>query len=1190
MNPISNHLVTASENLSPLEILHAPTDVLLGVTPQAVTALKSLDIHTVFDLASSRIFANASLLLDAGTDPRSMMARFGIAPADTIDVLPPGVSIDQLRFHSIEILEGIGNANAPGLSAALNVTTVRDLALWPPYLTAKEIQRTVFFPDSLPEADKDAPADLLPKSGEFPTERVFYSTLVFDGFDGEPEQLMALENAEPIDLAPVAGNQFGFKRTGIGALLTMSQSWYAQAVALGQLLHSVALAPAESTRIAMLDWSRRTVGKQSEDVTETEHLTNITEHSRALAEVTNAVAKEAQSGFSTTNVTSTSTQEGSGLGIGIGPVTIGDTSADASSNSQAMSFSSSSGQRELAASMTQNVVDKTQQYANAARNRRATVVKEVSQSEHETISTRVITNYNHMHALSIQYYEVVQIYRVAVQLVRVEKCLFIPMQLVDFTKPELVRFFREILLKAPIDENARTLLSTDYDTVDVKTLGPGMLSLKNSTLIPTTTKAKGKVVSLPNEAKVTSFYLMSGGSSISVTLLRRDGSTADLDQTDKQNVKVRDTVLIHEIESISMTNLEKAELNFLTAITFMYKGVPFGIDVQIKLPVGAAPQKILTFTGGGIRSQLVTHLQANRLYYSQLIFKSLDPATLILLLSGYSYRGKPVATIVDPQPVTTAGNYLVFRMHITPANNGDDVEEAAWAQWLEEHGVSFEHVKEDLVPLPSGGVFAEAVLGRYNSAEKLDITRFWNWQDSPIPIQAPEIAPIQMASRGESEDLKAGGFSQPLVNIVSPTSLPEPTGLGATIQAIANGNMFRDMSGLAATIGMAQAGQQTASDAATAASVQAGFNLATAAKKQVEMFKAALAFAGAMMGGGSADTSPSTISNEGAKINHGRNLDSRGVPTSGQPGGGHTGISTPSPLGGNNQAGGTPIPGEHSSQNDIVNGGSHEASAFNRSLWGQRGESQGTSLQNLMQPIAAGDEIPLTGDTKNDFYVFIYGLSAKGTSRVINTPLGINPGGRFNNAVDISAKNMLSFPQEENPELIRHTRFRWRQTASQTGFQKIGNDWKQVYHSIGSFSDDPDPQLQKEQDNRGWLYMFDSPGWPSLIGPSVRKLDLGGGIKSDLQATEVVSKMIFITWVEGLNKSGAWERVSTEYFDWCSIQWLKRANPTSDWQTTPNSKVVFGINTRKRPARLMKVVKAAPLLPRSSFSTWTTTS
>jgi hypothetical protein len=36
----------------------------------------------------------------------------------------------------------------------------------------------------------------------------------------------------------------------------------------------------------------------------------------------------------------------------------------------------------------QNINDRTHQYAHDSRNRRASVVKEVSQSEHENVSTR----------------------------------------------------------------------------------------------------------------------------------------------------------------------------------------------------------------------------------------------------------------------------------------------------------------------------------------------------------------------------------------------------------------------------------------------------------------------------------------------------------------------------------------------------------------------------------------------------------------------------------------------------------------------------------------------------------------------------------------------------------------------------------------------------------------------------------
>lgn len=953
MKPIADYLVTDRSQLTPMEALRASPDALLGVSADAADALKDLTIPTVFDLAASRIFANAALLYEAATDPRSMLARFGMAPADVLDALPPGVALDQLRNQPISILEGIGAASAAKLSKALSVSTVRDLALWPPYLAARAIVATVFYPDQVPGGDADAPADLLPKSGEFPTERVFYSTLVLDGFDGDPGQLTPLNG--PVAVNPVVDDAFGFTKPGIGALLTMAQSWYAQGVALGQLLHSVALAPGESTRIAMIDWSRRSIGKQDEAVSETESLSNVTEHSRALSEVTSAVAQEAQSGFSETEAQAFSQQSGSAAGIGLGPLTIGESGGSAQSISHAKSFSSSSGRRDLSAAMTQNVVDRTQQHANAARNRRATVVKEISQTEREQVSSRVVTNYNHMHALSVQYYEVVQIYRVSVALTRIEKCLFIPMALIDFRNPALVRQFKDVLRGAAIDPDAAALLGTDLDTVVVKNPAGSVLVLNNPFGARGEVRDGGKTLALSDEARLTGFNVIRSRGGINdlvklsdITVQLRDGTKAELQEgaplsSTHDTYKVIDRPALREISTISMTNPTSRSDNEYS-LTFMLnnKGQSLWFTGTLLITPGV-PVTALTFSGGGVWQNLVDHLTANRLHYSQAVFRSLDPATVTLLLANYSYKGKPVTVQIDPQPLTTAGNYLVFKTHVNP--NEEDDEGMAWQQWLDDHGVSFKEVKEDLVPLPSGGVFAEAVLGRYNSAEKLDITRFWNWQDSPIPIVAPEIAPLQLGSRATEEDLKAQPFSPSMLNIVNPTSLPDPVGMAGVLQAIQNGNMFRDMSGLAATIGLAQAGIQTTSDAATAASVQAGSNMATAAKKEVEMFKAALAFAGAMMGKGTPDTSPSTISNEGAKINQGRSMDQRGVaPTGGGNGGSTVAIPTRGISGGGNSSGGN----GGGAQAPTTNGGSNEGIAFQRALWGSQGESQGSAQRAML--------------------------------------------------------------------------------------------------------------------------------------------------------------------------------------------------------------------------------------------------
>ena len=166
-------------------------------------------------------------------------------------------------------------------------------------------------------------------------------------------------------------------------------------------------------------------------------------------------------------------------------------------------------------------------------------------------------------------------------------------------------------------------------------------------------------------------------------------------------------------------------------------------------------------------------------------------------------------------PVRIVGNALAFKI------NTDPINDAEWRAFMEERGIVIGQSKVDLVPLSSGGIFAEAVLGRFNCAERLDLTRFFNWQDSPIPIQPTEIAAVQTGTRATAEDLKPGQLSAPLVSITPPAALPDPTGLAGTLAAIQNANLFRDMSGLAQTVQLATETGKLSAAGATAAGSQA---------------------------------------------------------------------------------------------------------------------------------------------------------------------------------------------------------------------------------------------------------------------------------------------------------------------------------------------------------------------------------
>ena len=81
----SNLLKTEFLQLSPAEVLTKPPSVLIGASEETEKLLKKLDINTVFDLATSRLFSNASLLTESSKNNKSILRRFGHVPSDMID-------------------------------------------------------------------------------------------------------------------------------------------------------------------------------------------------------------------------------------------------------------------------------------------------------------------------------------------------------------------------------------------------------------------------------------------------------------------------------------------------------------------------------------------------------------------------------------------------------------------------------------------------------------------------------------------------------------------------------------------------------------------------------------------------------------------------------------------------------------------------------------------------------------------------------------------------------------------------------------------------------------------------------------------------------------------------------------------------------------------------------------------------
>ena len=240
-------LKQAEAHLDALAALRAPTSVLLGVNQDVRDALASLGLETVFDRATSPLFA---LVYEIG---ESLQGR-GPAALARFDSIPGGVAVaggpsrlEDFANADIAAIRSLTPEQATELKTALQVDTVGDLGRWIPYRSARRVLEAA---GGAGEGVTDDAAELVPKFGEFPTERRYYSAIVMDHV--EVQNPVDLTTAGPVDISPTLEADFGFSAPAVGARLTF-RSRGSRTVSRRQPSASVALAPCESTRIAVVD-------------------------------------------------------------------------------------------------------------------------------------------------------------------------------------------------------------------------------------------------------------------------------------------------------------------------------------------------------------------------------------------------------------------------------------------------------------------------------------------------------------------------------------------------------------------------------------------------------------------------------------------------------------------------------------------------------------------------------------------------------------------------------------------------------------------------------------------------------------------------------------------------------------------------------------------------------------------------
>jgi hypothetical protein len=180
---------------------------------------------------------------------------------------------------------------------------------------------------------------------------------------------------------------------------------------------------------------------------------------------------------------------------------------------------------------------------------------------------------------------------------------------------------------------------------------------------------------------------------------------------------------------------------------------------------------------------LVNHLNANQYYYNSYAWLLMDPRERRQRLSAYV--GNLLAGMSDT-PLAMSGNHLAFRY------TGKNLPAAAREALPD--SIAKLKPRENIVTLPTRGIFAEAHMGHCNAAEKRDITRLWNFDELPVSL-LPNIETLTAGPRGAYQGLTPDAMGASPLGIQGTPQLPAPgEAIAKALELLAKPDIFRDQS------------------------------------------------------------------------------------------------------------------------------------------------------------------------------------------------------------------------------------------------------------------------------------------------------------------------------------------------------------------------------------------------------------
>lgn len=242
-----------------------------------------------------------------------------------------------------------------------------------------------------------------------------------------------------------------------GHILEWRVQWRSNGYSLGNVAHTLTLAPRQARRIAMLNWRRKEEAARREITESRDVIEQSTSRTRDYSDAVQSSLSEWSKGGSKSKTTGAA----GGVGFAMGPVVIGGGVAHGRSSSSSWQ----QGGRNVAASEQQSLRDAIRQHGESLRRLESTVVTEVTQEEEIEGISEVIRNANYCHSLTVIYHEILRHLRVDTVLSGVRECLFVPFSISDFDGPRALKW-RDLIRRGILKRSLRWALSYIDDVID----------------------------------------------------------------------------------------------------------------------------------------------------------------------------------------------------------------------------------------------------------------------------------------------------------------------------------------------------------------------------------------------------------------------------------------------------------------------------------------------------------------------------------------------------------------------------------------------------------------------------------------------------------------------------------------------------------------------------------------------------